>query len=297
MNNIQIYDENVGVESFFIRVMSEYEDCGAWIKFTFLKSNSNITFKVWSTYFNRSSVEHSSKVYPIESVSFDNYSIRWPDGELFFNQCCSGQTKKHKFSFFWDVTDDKPIKLLPKFLYSNSIPTTKLITPFPRMSVSGKLRSKDAILFDCYKVDRGMFGHNWSPKHSREYVWTFSNSSMFSVEGFSTLIFPFKFTSVCVRYQGEDYLFSDILRPIRMSSSYDLFDFEWKASKSNINGNRLKLFCIGYYPRSSKLTYKNPDGSKMLCLNDNMSNVYVQLETKDGLLGDVAPGALEFLTK
>jgi hypothetical protein len=297
MNDIQIYSDGVGVESFFIKAIDPSGDRGLWLKFTFLKSASGITFKVWSIFFDRKNFYVDSEVYSIDKVVIDKNTINWPDGYINYKSGSAGVTSGSAWNLSWNVIDSKPIKLLPNFLYSNVIPITKLITPYPRILVSGRF-TFPGYRFSNYNENLlGMQGHNWGPKHSREYVWMFANTELFSVEGFSTKIYPFSFTSICVRYDSEDYIFSDILSPLKISSRYNSNDFEWIASASKI-GRKVRISGIGNKSRSVALTYKNPDGSSMLCSNDNMAGIYVNLKTRKGDNIDCAVGAaLEFLTK
>lgn len=295
MNDIQIFSSGVGVESFFFRMLDPLEDRGVWLKFTFLKTDP-IQFRIWSVYFsNDGQFEIGTKTMPIADVSFGHGIIYWPGGQLDFLGQCFGCTDKHIWEFNYDVIDNKPVMLLPEFLYSNSIPTTKLITPSPRISVSGNFYSGKDNLFNSYVKLTGMQGHNWGPKHSREYAWMSALSPILYVEGFTTSIFPFKFTSMCIRYGKIDYHFSDVLSPIRLNSYSSFDDFKWRVKNKGF-GSRFKISCVGSNPRAG-LIYKNPDGSHMTCFNNNLSSVYVTLKTDGRIVGDVAIGALEFLRK
>lgn len=297
MNAVQIYDKNIGVESFFIRLIDTTENHGVWLKFTFLKTTSGIMFKVWSTYFNEMADSFtSSSTFPIDVVKADENGIYWPSGHIEFAHGSSGSTEKHSWDFSWDVLDDNPMKLLPDFLYSNLVPTTKLITPYPRIFARGIFEVGDGVMIDHYDEFYGMQGHNWAPKHSREYVWMSFGSHLFLAEGFSTNIFPFKFTSFCVRHKSIDYKFSDILSPFRIGSSRDDDEMKWRL-QSNVFGDGARVSCVGNPLKSTKLVYKNPDGSKMSCFNDNMASICVSMKIRDMTIGDCGPGALEFLKK
>lgn len=297
MNVPQIYYDEIGVESYFMRIVDPVEDCGVWLKFTFLKTEHTIMFKVWSTYFDRlSKPSTSSIVFPIDQVEARSDAIYWPGGYIKFEGGSAGRTKEHSWDFSWKAIDDRPIKLLPDFLYSNKIPTTKLITPYPRLSVVGEFRTPVILFMHRHGELNGMQGHNWGPKHSREYVWSFGSSPMFVFEGFSTSIFPLKFTSFCIRHGEKDYLFSDVLRPFRIGSTYNPEHFSWRIRSSRLGGSA-RVSCIGHPHRDATLEYKNPDGSSMNCHNDNMSSIYISLKTNGCISGDSVVGALEFLKK
>jgi len=287
MNNIQIYNKNIGVECFFIRFINTTESYGIWLKFTLLKTNSGIYFRVWSICFDKMlPPKVSYMTYPINKISFDNNIIEWPDGFVDFRKESYGNTKNHSWDLTWKVEDDKPIKLLPNFLYSNTIPTTKLETPYPKICGAGEF--KNNIFYNG--EFNGMQGHNWGPKHSNKYVWCFGNSKDCIIEGFSTKLFQLQFTSLCIRY-NKDYMFSDILSPFRIKSYWDREYFEWKIYPEK----QVRISCFGNSNCSPDVYYLNPDKSKMLCKNDNLSKIYISLKDGNKVIEDCFTGALEFL--
>jgi len=300
MNKLQIRNKGVGVESYFVKIIHPVFHKGIWLKFTFLKKSGSvwkddITLKVWATLFGHGGpTRTTSEVYHINRAQIDQCQIRWPDGFISFAEGSEGKVGDISWDLEWKALDDQPIKLLPDFLYSNLIPTTKLVTPFPKLEVTGLV--KNGCLPFMWRGEKliGMQGHNWGPKHSREYVWLFGYFNEGIVEGFSTTIPPFKFTSVCMRDKsGKDHLFSDVLSPFRIKSYYKAPMFYWDVQAKN--------FHLTAHGTSSfaKLAYQNPDGSNMYCHNDNTTSTAFNLfkDGADRIVGTSSNVSLEFLTK
>jgi len=297
-NELQIRNENIGVESYFIKVTKPSENRGVWIKYTFLKWKGSITFRVWLTLFGPDAkpITVSNTFHINDVITLGKHGIKWPGGQMLFDSGTYGYIGDISWDFRWDVLDDKPIKLLPDFLYSNEIPTTKLITPYPKLDVYGTVSDSFQSHFTAHDGGLvGMQGHNWGKKHSKEYVWLHGHFAQGIVEGFSTSIFPFKFTSICMRENnGKDHLFSDILSPFRINSNYDADLFEWKA-----NTRKFKISACGRVTSDfAKLTYRNPDATCMYCHNDNLARTYIRLVHDRGEMMDISDNvSLEFLTK
>lgn len=287
---VQIFDKNVGVESFFIRAINELEKNGIWLKFTFLKVQNKINFRVWVIYFNEFKNIIRTKTYPLHEISEEESVFLFPDGYVNLKKGSHGEIDGLSWDISWDIEDDRPIKLLPDFLYSNKLPNTKLYTPFPRIFATGKISINNSNLI-CNSLN-GMIGHNWGQKHSREYNWFSVSSNMFYGEGFNLKIFGIPFTSICIRHEDTDYMFSDIFNISKINSKTNFM--EWFVYK---NSDYLKLSCIGNSERAVKLNYHNSDGTKMKCVNDNLAKIYITIKKGDDRITDVARGSLEFLRK
>lgn len=289
--DIRIFNNNVGVESFFIRAVNEIEHNGFWIKFTLLKTEEGVKFKVWIIHFHEFSSIIKTKTYPFYLIEEEENGFKFPNGYVDFTKGSYGNIDGLSWDLSWKIKDDKPVILLPNFLYSNTFPNTKLITPYPKIIVDGTMKLDECLLVSCDLV--GMIGHNWGPKHSREYNWFSVSSDLFYGEGFNVKICGIPFTSILIRHEEIDYVFSDIFDILKMDSKCNFM--EWSVH-TRISNN-LKLNCIGNKKRAVKLNYYNPNGTKMECVNDNLAKIFITLRKGGEQISDGMRGTLEFLRK
>lgn len=292
VNDIQINYKDVGVESFFIKVFDNETLNWVWLKFTFLKKGKEVFFRVWIILKKYGCSIVSHKTFNIKDLNLSATGLIWPEGDLgleVVDGFTAGKVNDISWSFNWNSLEE-PLKLLPPFLYSNNIPTTKLTTPCPVGIASGYIIANGEKLFHSDNLDI-MQGHNWGPKHSNEYVWAQGKNNDYVIEGFSTKIFPFQFTAVGLidrKNFGKKTIHSDILKLRRFYSQYK--DLKWE---SEFNG--YKLFASGNKRKRIMLAYENPNGSEMYCSNDQVSCLSLFREGK--LATTFYDVSLEFLTK
>jgi hypothetical protein len=73
----------------------------------------------------------------------------------------------------WDLTfedGEEALRHLPRdWMYRAPIPRTKLLTPHPRTTFSGRVTAGEREL----ELDRwpGMVGHNWGAQHAERWIW------------------------------------------------------------------------------------------------------------------------------
>jgi hypothetical protein len=156
-------------ESFYLKLCHPEEPLGAWLRYTVHKRpGAPATGSVWFTLFEPGGPRAAKVTVPApRSGDGDWLSVgeaRVGDGRA--EGSIGGEVE-------WDLRfedGEPPLLHLPRpWMYSASVPRTKLLTVLPATRFGGSLAVDGREL----RVDgwRGMVGHNWGVQHAERWIW------------------------------------------------------------------------------------------------------------------------------
>jgi alpha-beta hydrolase superfamily lysophospholipase len=169
-------------ESFYLKATRPGGGLGVWIRYTVHKPpDEHPTASLWVTLFDAEAPgpRATKATYPAGALSFPTGAyIRIGEAILMPGRAtgliAGGQSgDKPPLAATWDLAfaDGVPaFRHLPRpWMYRARIPRTKLLSPYPRTTVSGSVSVADqAIDVDGWPA---MIGHNWGSEHAERWVW------------------------------------------------------------------------------------------------------------------------------
>ena len=156
-------------ESFYLKLCHPEEPLGVWLRYTVHKRPGALaTGSLWFTLFEPDGPRAAKVTVPApRSGDGDWLSVgeaRVGDGRA--EGSIAGEVE-------WDLrfeSGEPPLLHLPRrWMYSASVPRTKLLTVLPGARFDGSLAVDGREL----RVDgwRGMVGHNWGVQHAERWIW------------------------------------------------------------------------------------------------------------------------------
>lgn len=210
----------------------------------------------------------------------------------------------------WRVDWDGPSTPLVPFawpwMYRARLPKSKTVTPHPDVRASGWIEFAG----ERWAFERvpAMQGHNWGTEHAPRYAWghcnVFEGEDGAWFEGFSARVriagrLTPPLSSAFLRLpDGRRFAFNRWGALFGGSASIE--DLVWRFELKGEGGHRLVGESRTTADRMAGLTYRNPDGSPLSCLNSKVADLELTLYGPDG--GRVAQlvsrgaAALETLT-
>lgn len=157
-----------GYESFYMRAVDPHAPRSAWLRHTVHKSpGSGAVGSIWVTLFDAGAPAPAAHKLSVPGPSPDGWirigeSSFGPDG-------VSGSAGPAS----WDLHrkgGEEILRHLPsEWMYRARLPRTKLESPSPRTSFSGRIAVGDAAMeLDAWP---GMVGHNWGAQHAERWIW------------------------------------------------------------------------------------------------------------------------------
>jgi hypothetical protein len=159
-------------ESFYLRAVSPTEPIGLWIRYTVHKAPGGApTGSLWCVLFDsRSGAPFMHK----RSTS----ALRVPAGEWIGisedaeigPSSARGICGDASWSLSFTTREAELRHLAPSLLYRTPLPRTKLTSPAPAASFTGRfaIAGREAIDLDGWP---GMVGHNWGTEHAERWIW------------------------------------------------------------------------------------------------------------------------------
>ncbi len=294
------------VESYFLKATAPTADRAVWIKATILSSREGpAVVEGWAIAFDRRPGKHavgSKHRLPFREARFgaSELDIAWriPGGDEHFTLApgrARGLIANHGATrhgpLRWELSLDgaaAPLELLPSpKLYDASFPSSKTVTPFPDLAISGTFCVGD----NTWELDRwsGMQGHNWGVGHAEHYAWTHCNQwnepDALVLEAVTArvriagqLLPPL--TSVCIRHAGEDHAFNGPLSLLTTRAQLGLRRYGFSAAN---RGGRVDAVIDASVEDFVGLHYENPTGAMTHCLNAKLARARVRFEPRGGV--------------
>jgi hypothetical protein len=161
-------------ESFYMRACHPSEPLGVWIRYTAHKRpGAEPKGSLWFTLFDASAEgPRASKVTLDDLGAGDDHYIRI--GESRFEPAgVRGSARTDQLDASWELTfgEGEPAfyHLARNWMYSAKLPRTKLLSPHPKTSFSGRVQAGErSVELDGWP---GMVGHNWGAQHAERWIW------------------------------------------------------------------------------------------------------------------------------
>ena len=162
-------------ESFYIKAADPAGGRALWLRHTIHKRpGAEPTGSLWLTFFDAGSEPRATKeTYGAESLSVPAGAyVRIGEAEI-GPTGLTGKLETAAMSAAWDIsfTDThEALHHLPnERMYASKLPRTKLLSPHPGASFSGRLEL-DGETIELANWP-GMVGHNWGSEHAERWVW------------------------------------------------------------------------------------------------------------------------------
>ena len=273
------------VESFFIKANSPDGNQAIWLKATILASPGRAAYALtegWAIVFRRGNKPVAAKqsLRRGESrFSSDSFEVHVGDIVHMDSDGSEGNLTRNGHSISWKIRwvgDRKPMNLLPyPWLFSHSVPVTKVVTPMPDLVLRGQvLVDGETIEVDGWK---GMQGHNWGRRHATPYSWGQCNCWEQDEElvievatgrlHFGPLTMPPR-TLMVLRHRGETLALNTIPHMLRNEAT--IMPRRWlvravdKRVRVNIDFAVHTDDLVGLY-------YPNPDGKVTYVANSKLA--------------------------
>ena len=153
-------------ESYYLRAADPAGGRSAWIRHTvFKRPGGPPTGALWCTLFEAGKAPRAVKQSLPDPRPSDWLAI----GDSHFGPGgASGRAEALGSAAQWDLTfgpSSAPLRHLPARLYVTPLPHTKLESPLPDATLSGRVED--------WELDgwRGMVGHNWGAEHAERWIW------------------------------------------------------------------------------------------------------------------------------
>ncbi|HLY13110.1 MAG TPA: hypothetical protein VKR24_02070, partial [Candidatus Limnocylindrales bacterium] len=159
-------------ESFFLRAVSPDEPVGAWLRYTVHKNPGEQAWgSVWTTVFDgRPGGPFMHKITTHElGVPADGWLTIGTDAAIGPGEA-RGTCGDAHWSVEFETSEPDLYHLAPRWLYRAPLPRTKLTSPAPSATFSGRLTlaGRETLNLDGW---RGMVGHNWGSEHAERWIW------------------------------------------------------------------------------------------------------------------------------
>jgi len=309
------------VESYFIRANDPARPRAVWLKVTvFAPLEGEAQVESWFIFFDES---RPSPVAGRETARFRAEAFTPAGGRDRASACrltltlgshgsARGSVRAATGDAVVDLTwipgpdaISAPLSLLRgRLLQGGPFPRSKLLTPFPALSLSGHIDvGNERVVLDGWP---GMQGHNWGREHAFEYAWgqclfpATEREPDTMLEGFTARVQIGGRTTPrvsCLVVQRGD-------RTFRFDRLFDLWrqaatlePQRWTLRMRGTAGEaRLEMDASGR-PMAC-LGYRNPDGTTRYCENSKLARVRLQVQPRRGAAfacESAHGGALEFL--
>jgi hypothetical protein len=157
-----------GYESFYVRAVDPAGPRSVWLRHTVLQSRDGPPIgSVWLTVFDAGRPEPLAFKASESDPSTDGW-VRIGDS-VFGPGGVHGAAGPAEWDLDWHG-DEPVLRHLPKsFMYAAPLPRTKLESPHPAVSVSGRVTiNNTTVTLDGWP---GMVGHNWGAQHAERWIW------------------------------------------------------------------------------------------------------------------------------
>ena len=163
-----------GYESFYVKAVAPDRSRALWIRYTVhQRPHEPPRGSMWFTWFDAAAeAPLASKVTVDGPPLAEDDRIHIGDG-VFGAGVVSGAAPSDRLDVSWQLGYEaagEPLWHLPRdWMYTASLPKTKLLSPAPDARLSGTLRLGDrSVELDQWAA---MVGHNWGSQHAERWIW------------------------------------------------------------------------------------------------------------------------------
>jgi hypothetical protein len=160
-------------ESFYLRAFSPREPLGVWIRYTVHKAPGRAPHgSIWCVLFD--SRRGAPFMHKLTSERLGVPAGGWieigDDGAFMGPSTAQGECGEASWELSFQSIGGELRHLSPELLYRTPLPRTKLTSPSPLASFSGRfsLAGREPIELDGWP---GMVGHNWGAEHAERWIW------------------------------------------------------------------------------------------------------------------------------
>jgi len=290
------------VESYFIKLNLVEHKLALWVRFTFYVPKGapdQAKCEVWAIFFdvgNPGNLIGMKDSYPVgeATIDFDAPRIEVA-GSVFEPPHTEGEVTRNgrsiSWNFDWTPLAEPLIHFPYEAMYTERIPRTKAVSPYPHALASGFFKvDSEAVEFSDVPM---MQGHNWGRGHLHNSAWAHSNC----FEGRDNVYFegmsaglkrdpaqaPVR--SLAFLYREGELIRFDTPQSF-VSGPIEIFHDMWRFT---IKGRGYALEGEISAPKELfvALRYHNPGGSFSYCLNSKVATAHLVLrELKSGRVVD-----------
>ena len=160
-------------ESVYLKACHPEGGLGVWIRYTIHKRpGAAAKGFVWFTLFDTASGVVACKARTAAPTADAEQLMRLGEN-VFAPGRASGRAPSPALDAAWELTftgSDAPVWHYPRpWMYSAALPRTKVLSPYPGVRFSGRLRAGPRTV----EVDGwpGTVGHNWGTEHAHRAIW------------------------------------------------------------------------------------------------------------------------------
>src|SRR6185437_10777804 len=163
-------------ESFYLRAVSPEEPVGVWIRHTVQKPpGERARGSVWCTVFD--AARGAPFMHKLTSERLHVPDGGWIElgdaggqGGAFGPDGMRGACGPADWALGFEALEPELRHLPREWLYRAPLPRTKLTSPAPSATFSGRLRVESRAEMELAGW-RGMVGHNWGAEHAERWIW------------------------------------------------------------------------------------------------------------------------------
>lgn len=279
-------------ESFYQRANHPKRPLAFWIRYTIFapaKNPAAAVGELWAVAFDGETGEHAvaKREFPIAECEFarDRFAVRVGAAEL-----GPGSLTGAAGDISWDlnyVGEAPPILLLPRQLYTRSLPRAKSLVPLPlarymgSYTVAGREIDVDGWV--------GSQNHNWGSEHTHRYAFgqiagfddspgTFLEIATAKAKIAGPLVTPWV-TTLVLRHQDNEYSLVSPRRTRRAQARYGYFHWDFASGDEDVQvSGRISAERDAFVG----LRYANPPGGYKYCLNTKIGTAELRIRHRHG---------------
>ncbi len=295
-------------EVYFVEVQDPEHHSGLWVRYTLCSPTSgveNAVAELWGMYFDRRDPSKNMAIketIPLSTATIgrDRFSFQLGDNGEINKDGCRGKLEDGDKVLEWDLSwgDDHILHHLPyEAMYTAPVPKSKVNSPHYDLCAKGHYTACG----DRWELDDvpGQQSHIWGTEHARKWIWshcnTFDEDPTAIFEGLSAHIklgpLPFPpLTFYSLRYKGRDYIFNSPKQLLRENESRtDAKDNarDWfPVARWIVGGGDEQLRFRGELwadmPAYVGVSYKDPNGSPLVCNHSKVAHAKIEVMQPDG---------------
>lgn len=278
-------------ESYFVRANHPTEARAFWLRYTIFSPRGRpeeTVGELWAIAFDerRGAPVFAKTVVPFEKCAFACRGLDVRVGAARLDErLARGEAGSGDRTIAWDLEieprDERPILLLPPFLYEAPVPRAKSIAPIPFARFRGSIRAGGHTI----GVDgwMGSQNHNWGSAHTDSYAWG-------QVVGFDEAPDVFwecataryrvgrfwtpPLTTAVLRLDGETLAFNTVRHAVTATASVE--GTRWTLVTGH-DGLRARATFEAAPGAFVELAYDNPPGGTKTCHNSKIASCELEV--------------------
>ncbi|MCS6858048.1 MAG: hypothetical protein NZM37_10095 [Sandaracinaceae bacterium] len=289
-----------GYESWFLRANHPERPLAFWIRYTLTRPPFDLfraKGEIWAFLFDgeRNSVIGIKESHPYIGSRFATNCLFVEIGDASLRPGeAEGRVSSEGHAIRWRLryaSSSPPLLLLPKPLYDLPFPRAKALVSAPMASFDGEI----AVDQESWPIDSwvGSLNHNWGREHTPEYAWAqvagFDNAkdaflevacARIQLSKRGSLLSP-PLGAMVLRLGDREIRYS----PFQISASFrsELNGLRWRF-RLNTKAKGISGEIFAPHGHFVALTYDNPTGEKLTCLNSKIASASIRVEERGRLV-------------